>query len=177
MSNTSNSLSGRVAVVTGASGGLGLAICARLNELDAQVVRTDLKAPNSADAGGSKGHFVACDITDESSVRSAAQFVRNTFGRCDVLVNNAGILLPPAPTEDFDVDMWDKVFSVNTRGAFLCCKHFGPMMLERQSGSIINFASIAATVPNQLSPYGPARPPFLRSRGSSPWSGGRAASG
>lgn len=161
MSISSNNLTGRVAVVTGANGGLGQSICARLALLGATVVRTDIKTAGADARRGPNDLFVTCDITDEASVRAAAQRVYEEFGRCDVLVNNAGILLPPVPLETLSVETWDKVFNVNTRGTFLCSKHFGALMLQQQSGSIVNFASIAASVPNQLSPYGPSKAAVL----------------
>jgi NAD(P)-dependent dehydrogenase (short-subunit alcohol dehydrogenase family) len=158
---TSDSLKGRVAVVTGANGGLGQSIAQRLAGMGAIVVRTDLNESGVRDNVPAGGFFVACDITDERSVSAAAQAVAAKLGRCDILVNNAGILLSAVPLEEMPVEMWDRVFNVNTRGTFLCTKHFGAMMLTQQSGSIVNFASIAATVPNQLSSYGPSKAAVL----------------
>lgn len=161
MNLTSENLNGRVAVVTGANGGLGQSIALHLAAMGATVVRTDLSESGMPGNVPATGFFVACDITEETSVKSAAQVVSEKLGRCDILVNNAGILLPAVPLEEMPVETWDRVFNVNTRGTFLCAKHFGTLMLEQQSGSIVNFASIAASIPNQLSPYGPSKAAVL----------------
>lgn len=161
MNLSSESLMGRVAVVTGANGGLGQAIVLHLAAMGATVVRTDLRESSVPASVPASGFFVACDITQEASVKSAAQTVAEKLGRCDILVNNAGIFLPAIPLEEMPVETWDRVFGVNTRGTFLCVKHFGALMLKQQSGSIVNFASIAASIPNQLSPYGPSKAAVL----------------
>jgi NAD(P)-dependent dehydrogenase (short-subunit alcohol dehydrogenase family) len=148
-----HALEGRVAVITGAGGGLGGAMVERLASMGAKVVAVDLKAPQNARAALS----LACDISDEAAIEGMAAAVRDAFGRCDILVNNAGIMAPVIPLEELPVEVWDKVMSVNLRGAFLCAKHLARPMLAQGSGAIVNLASIGARVPSDIGPYGPSK--------------------
>lgn len=154
-----HSLDGRVAVVTGASGGLGGAIAARLRSMGATVVPLDLQKAFVPDAPASLS--LACDISDEKSVSDAAHLIEQTFGSCDILVNNAAILPAPVRLEDVSVNLWDRVLATNLRGPFLCAKYFGRSMLAQERGSIVNVASIAATTPNTSGPYGPSKAAVL----------------
>lgn len=150
------SLDGKVAVVTGACGGLGLAISRQLRTMGASVVQADISyAATPADSDGML--TVHCDIAEPASVAAMAALVRERFGACDVLVNNAAISAAPVGLEVFPIDLWDRIFSVNLRGALLCAQALVPMMFEREAGSIINVASIAAQVPTRLGAYGPAK--------------------
>ncbi len=147
---------GRVAVVTGASGGLGTGICERLRLSGARVVQADISYPEQpAEVNGMLA--VRCDIGDPASVAALAALVRERYGRCDVLVNNAAITTGPEKLETFPIDVWDRVFRVNLRGALLCAQALVPMMLERQAGSIVNVASITAHVASRAGAYGPAK--------------------
>jgi len=152
----SQALQGQVAVVTGASGGIGAAICKRLYQMGAQVVQADISYQAQATEG--QGMLALhCDIADPASITALAGLVRSRFGRCDVLVNNAAISSSPQPLEDFPTDLWDRIFRVNLRGALLCAQALAPMMFRRQAGSIINVASIAAQVATQVGAYGPTK--------------------
>jgi NAD(P)-dependent dehydrogenase (short-subunit alcohol dehydrogenase family) len=143
-------LDGRVAVVTGAAGGLGAAICARLVELGARVAYLDLQAPVGIDAP----HIaVACDITQESSVEAAAVEVQERLGACAILVNNAGILAPHSSLQDMQMKTWQKSMDVNLTGAMLCTQAFGRQMIRAGSGSIVNIASIAGYKANATPSY------------------------
>jgi NAD(P)-dependent dehydrogenase (short-subunit alcohol dehydrogenase family) len=149
----SASLKDRVAVVTGASGGIGLAICEQMRAMGAHVVQLDIRYPEApSEANGMLA--MRCDIADPDSIRAMAATVRARFGRCDVLVNNAGITASPVPLEDFPIDHWDQVFRVNLRGALLCAQALVPMMFEAQAGSIVNVASISARSPTRAGAYG-----------------------
>lgn len=148
-----HALEGRVAVITGAGGGLGGAMIERLASMGAKVVAVDLKAPQNARAALS----LACDVTDEAAIEGMAAAVQEAFGRCDILVNNAGIMAPVIPLEQLPVEVWDRVMGVNLRGAFLCAKHLARPMLAQGSGAIVNLASIGARVPNDIGPYGPSK--------------------
>ncbi len=152
----SNCLSGRVAVVTGANGGLGKSIVHRLSGMGATMVLLDLEPSRSA-KGIRNSLSLACDISDPESVALTAQTVLDRFGRCDILVNNAGIKTPPVPLEELPVDDWDRVFAVNVRGAFLCAKAFAPAMIAQGGASIVNIASIGARTPTRVGPYGPSK--------------------
>ncbi|MDO8776646.1 MAG: SDR family oxidoreductase [Burkholderiaceae bacterium] len=151
-----NALQGKVAVVTGASGGLGLAICQRLQSMGAQVVQVDISYPAhpSETAGMLALH---CDIADPASITAMADLARSRFGRCDVLVNNAAISSSPVGLEDFPIELWDRIFHVNLHGALLCAQALAPMMFGQQAGSIINVASIAAQVATRVGAYGPTK--------------------
>ena len=146
-------LAGRVAVITGAGGGLGTAMVETLAGMGAQVVAVDIKPPEHPRAALS----LACDITSEAAIEAMATAVKERFGRCDILVNNAGIMAPVIPLEQLPVETWDKVMGVNLRGSFLCAKHLARMMLAQGSGAIVNLASIGARVPNDIGPYGPSK--------------------
>lgn len=152
----SKALQGKVAVVTGAAGGLGLAISQQLRTLGALVVQADIGYP--ASPGEADGMLaVHCDIANPSSVAAMADLTRARFGRCDVLVNNAAITAKPVALEDLPVDLWDRIFRVNLRGALVCAQALVPMMFDREAGSIVNVASIAAQVPTRVGAYGPAK--------------------
>jgi NAD(P)-dependent dehydrogenase (short-subunit alcohol dehydrogenase family) len=149
-------LQGRVAVVTGASGGLGLAICDHLKSIGAQLVQVDISYPAApTEAGGSLN--VHCDLADPASISAMAGLVRSRFGRCDMLVNNAAITSSPVRLEELPIALWDRIFHVNLRGALLCAQALVPMMFEQQAGSIVNIASIAAQAPTRVGAYGPTK--------------------
>ncbi|WP_051237248.1 SDR family NAD(P)-dependent oxidoreductase [Ottowia thiooxydans] len=152
----SNALRGKVAVVTGASGGLGLAICEQLRAMGAELVQLDISYPAAPiEADGSLS--LQCDIGNSASVSAMGELVRTRYGRCDVLVNNAGISAAVVGLEDLPIALWDRIFQVNLRGALLCAQAVVPMMFEQQSGSIINVASIAAQVATRVGAYGPTK--------------------
>jgi NAD(P)-dependent dehydrogenase (short-subunit alcohol dehydrogenase family) len=152
----SKALQGKVAVVTGASGGLGAAISQQLRAMGASVVQADISyrgTPEEADGVLS----VHCDIADPRSVKAMAGLTRERFGSCDVLVNNAAVSAAPIGLEDFPIELWDRILGVNLRGALLCAQALVPMMFQRQAGSIVNVASIGAQVPTRAGAYGPAK--------------------
>lgn len=150
---SSLALQGRVAVVTGAAGGIGLAICQHLHAAGAAVVQVDIQAP---DTGGDNDALLnlRADISDPESVADMAERVRQRFGRCDVLVNNAAVSAAPVALESIPLDLWDRIFRINLRGALLCAQALFPMMRQQQSGSVINVASISAQSPTRLGAYG-----------------------
>lgn len=150
-------LEGRVAVVTGASGGIGSAICAHLQALGAQVVEVDLRHDAEPRETVSGRWQVRCDVAEPRSTAALGALVRERWGQCDVLVNNAAITAAATPLEHMDLAVWDRVMSVNLRGALLCAQALVPMMLERQSGTVINVASIAAHAPSRNGAYGTAK--------------------
>ncbi|SCK12388.1 NAD(P)-dependent dehydrogenase, short-chain alcohol dehydrogenase family [Variovorax sp. HW608] len=152
----SRALQGRVAVVTGASGGLGLAICEHLRAAGASVVQLDISYP-PAPAESDGVLTMHCDIGEPASVAAMAEQVRARFGRCEVLVNNAGISGSPVGLHDFPIELWDRIFRVNLRGALLCAQALVPLMFDQQAGSIVNVASIAAQVPTRVGAYGPTK--------------------
>lgn len=160
-------LDGRVAVVTGAAGGLGGALAERLAKLGAAIALVDLKgdalgpAASLVEATGSRYLALGCDLMDEIAIAAAAKATFAHFGRCDILVNNAAVMPRGVPLEELDAATWDRLMAVNVRAPFLAAKHFGADMLTRRQGSIVNIASIAATLPNTTGPYGPSKAALL----------------
>ncbi|HAB60340.1 MAG TPA: KR domain-containing protein [Lachnospiraceae bacterium] len=144
-------LTGKVAVVTGASSGLGadaalayakagadVAVLARrvdkLNEVKAEIEKT-----------GRKAIAIGCDVTNEESVKEAMQTVIDTFGHIDILLNNAGIAVRGGVDSMTEED-WDKSFDINVKGIFLASKYVIPQMKERGYGKIVNIASVNAVI-------------------------------
>lgn len=152
---TEDCLKGRVAVVTGAAGGLGRAISARLCAMGAKVALVDLKAPTELPSPDCIA--LACDISDAAAVQRMGLDVERHFGHCEILVNNAGTKARPVSLEDLPIADWDKVFGVNVRGAFLCAQAVAKMMLTNGAGSIVNIASIGAQMPTRIGAYGPSK--------------------
>jgi len=143
-------LSGRVALVTGGSKGLGRAIAGALAQAGAAVAitsRTPADLERVAEALRAHGGAVlpvAADVTDDGSIQRLVARVLDRYGQIDILVNNAGIEGSGAIVE-MDAAHWDNVMHVNLRGPMLCCKHVGPHMMRRGRGKIINVASVFAT--------------------------------
>ncbi len=99
------------------------------------------------------GLALAADVTSPADVHAAATAVRDAYGHCDVLVNNAGIVMFER-LEDVSPEAWDRMVAVNLRGPFLCTQAFGALMRAQGSGSIINIASVAGSSPQAFSgPY------------------------
>jgi NAD(P)-dependent dehydrogenase (short-subunit alcohol dehydrogenase family) len=141
-------LEGKVCVITGAGGGMGADAATRFAEEGASVVVGDVDGDAAARvAGGVDGLAVQVDVADEASVRAMYAAAAERFGGVDVLYNNAGI--SPASDGsilDTELDAWERVQAVNTRGVYLCCRHGIPHLLERGGGSVINVASFVALV-------------------------------
>ena len=139
-------LADRVAVVTGAGSGIGLATVRRFASEGARVVAVDLdEASGRAAADEVAGVFVHCDVSSEPAVEALFAQVSEQFGRVDIAFNNAGI----SPPDDDSIlvtglDAWERVLRVNTTSVYLCCKYAIPMMQAQGKGSIINTASFVA---------------------------------
>jgi NAD(P)-dependent dehydrogenase (short-subunit alcohol dehydrogenase family) len=152
-------LSGRVALVTGGSRGIGRALAGALARAGAAVAITSRTAADLEAAAlelrqtGREIFPVTADVADEDGVGGMVERVLARFGRIDILVNNAGIEGQGAIVE-IDAASWDGVMAVNARGPMLCCKHVGPHMIDRQRGKVINVASVLATrVARYMGPY------------------------
>ena len=139
-------LQDRVAVVTGAGSGIGLATARRFAAEGARVVAVDIsEEAGLAVADETGGEFVACDVSDEDQVRALFDGVAERHGRVDIAFNNAGI----SPPDDDSIlvtglDAWERVLKVNTTSVFFCCKYAIPHMQRQGKGSIINTASFVA---------------------------------
>lgn len=145
-------MAGRVALVTGAVGGIGSAICRALAEAGARLVLVDLRSEadiqSYADSLPGAGHMAAQTAIDDSNqLRSLADRIAERFGGLDLLVNNAGITRP-VPHDDLDGlddELIDAIFRVNWRGSFACIRAFRGLLESGDGGVVVNISSIAGT--------------------------------
>ena len=147
-------LDGRVAVVTGSTRGIGLAIARELAGAGAHVV---INGSSSEEAvwravnelpGGADGHLgVRAAVDRMEQVQILAEATKARFGRCDILVNNAGFtrFIPHAALDELSEDVFDRTLGVNLKGPFLCVRAFAPLLRQHPPGLVVNIASIAAT--------------------------------
>lgn len=141
-------LEGRVAVITGAGSGIGLATARRFASEGAKVVAIDMNSETGeAIAKEVGGIFIKADVTNTAEVENMYKVAFDTYGRIDIAFNNAGI----SPPDDDSIlttglDAWDRVNRVNLTSVFLCCKYVIPYMQKAGKGSIINTASFVATM-------------------------------
>lgn len=136
----------RVALITGAARGIGLAVAHRLYAEGAAVVLADMDsetARTQAARLGDRAAWAELDVTDSASAEAVVAQTLSRWGRIDVLVNNAGIAGPAAPVTDYPLQEWRRVIAINLDGVFHCTRAVLPHMLQRGSGRIVNIASIA----------------------------------
>ena len=138
---------GKVAIVTGSALGIGRGIAVALAEQGADIDGFDILVKENEDlakeieALGRKALAIECDVSDKEQVRSSVNKVYETFGRIDILINNAGVFnFTYAFNSDYDetIELFDKCMAVNARGTYLCSLAVVPIMLKQGSGSIIN---------------------------------------
>ena len=140
---------GKVAVVTGAAGGIGKQACLRFAAEGAKVVAVDLASSpldevvSEVKAAGGVAIAVPCDVTQAAQVEHYARVAKATFGRIDAFFNNAGIEGWVGPSLDYPEEIFDKVLAVNVKGVWLGMKHVVPVMREQGGGAIVNTASVA----------------------------------
>lgn len=150
-------LTGRVAVVTGASSGLGVQFAEALAEQGASVALLARRADKLEQVAGNirkkgrKALPVSCDVTKTESVRAARDAVLKEFGKVDILVNNAGGSRGGA-AESLSDDDWNFTMNLNINSIFTCCREFGAEMLKKGYGRIINIASMYGLVGNNFQP-------------------------
>ena len=145
-------LSGRVALLTGGAGGLGLVFARALAGAGATVAllgrRLDA-AQSAADAiaaeFGGRALAIAADVTDQEQVQAAVAQVQREAGKLDILVNSAGVNFRK-PTLEFPLEEWRRIVEINLTGTFLCCQAAAPQMLEAGWGRIINVSSMLGHV-------------------------------
>ncbi len=141
-------ISGRVAVVTGGGSGLGREFCDVLAEFGADIVCPDIykdRAEETCEMIRRHGHktlAIEVDMSNYDQVRAMFKQVEETFGRLDVLINNAGIVTPSVLLDQVDVGEWHRVLNVDLHGVFYCMKEGLKIMMKQKKGSIINIASV-----------------------------------
>lgn len=136
-------LKDKVAVVTGASGGLGEGMAKALSQAGAKIAILDLKDGSSVVKKlKTKSNYYKVDVLDEENIKSVLKEVVKDFGKIDILVNNSGIFFP-TPVESTSSSDWDKIVNVNLRGYFLVTKY--AISYIKNGGRIINVASVAGT--------------------------------
>ena len=140
-------LSGKVAIVTGGNGGIGLGMARGLAAAGATIAIVGRNETKSAEAAsdltkdGCKAIAVTTDVTDEAAVTAMVSRIRRELGRIDILVNNAGINIRKPP-DQLDLAEWDSVITTNLTSAFLCSRAVHPAMKEKGGGKIINIGSM-----------------------------------
>ncbi len=147
-----NQLPDRVAIITGASAGIGQSIAAAYAAEGAKVILAARNserleaATNAIRASGATALAVATDVTSELDVANLFRQSVEAFGRVDLLVNNAGVTVS-SPPDELSLEDWRKVIDVNLTGAFLCSREALRAMKPRRSGRILNIGSVSAKVP------------------------------
>jgi 3-oxoacyl-[acyl-carrier protein] reductase len=164
-----NGMKGKVALITGAGGGVGRAISARLaaegcklvligrNRDKLAKVASEIDSSGAATDKGNNVLTVVADITKEAEILLALEQTISTFDRIDILVNNAGMINDPAPFHETSEDQWNELIDTNLIGTFRMTKAALPLMMNNNSGSIVNISSVLGvrSIPKvPLSVYG-----------------------
>jgi NAD(P)-dependent dehydrogenase (short-subunit alcohol dehydrogenase family) len=142
-------LTGKIAIVTGGNQGIGLGITRGLAGAGATVVIANRRAAEGQKAAeslkkeGLKAIPIPTDVSDESSVAALVSKVIDSYGKIDVLVNNAGVIIRK-PAEEMSREDWDHIMNTNLRGVFFCCQLVGREMIKQKKGKIINISSDAS---------------------------------
>ncbi len=143
-------LAGRTVIVTGAATGIGQAFAVGAATQGANVVVADMNAADETvaaiTAAGGQALAVRVDVADNASVQAMAAAALQRFGRIDGLVNNAAYFreVTLTPFEELDPAQWERIFAVNVKGVWQCCKAVMPAMRAQQWGAIVNIASVVA---------------------------------
>jgi NAD(P)-dependent dehydrogenase (short-subunit alcohol dehydrogenase family) len=140
-------LDGKIALVTGAAGGLGAVFAEAMAEAGADVVCADMADTHGTvgkiRALGRKGLAVVCDVSKEEDVAALFHSTMDAFGRLDILFNNAGIAEEaPKPLHEYTTPEWNRILAVDLQGVFYCAREALKVMVKQRSGKIINVASI-----------------------------------
>jgi 3-oxoacyl-[acyl-carrier protein] reductase len=154
-------LSDKVAIVTGSGRGIGRGIALAFASEGADIVvnvskslEEGEKVVREIEKLGQRGSIVQADVADEGDVKQMVRETLKTYGKIDVLVNNAGVMASRGGFEGVTMEDWDRVMNVNLRGLFMCSQYVGKEMIKQQRGNIINIASTACFMAYPLSgPY------------------------
>jgi len=150
--NPTYDFKGQVALVTGASSGMGLATAQAFAQAGAAVVLADINeealgaATDGLSGAGHQAISVICDVSKEDEVATMVERAVATFGRLDMAFNNAGIQAPPSDAADEPAEIFDRVNAINLRGVWSCMKHELRQMREQGSGAIVNCSSLGGLV-------------------------------
>jgi NAD(P)-dependent dehydrogenase (short-subunit alcohol dehydrogenase family) len=150
--NPTYDFTGQVALVTGASSGMGLATAQAFAEAGAAVVLADINdqtlgaATDELTASGYRALGVSCDVSNEDQAAAMVERAVATFGRLDMAFNNAGIQVPPTDAADEPAEHFDRVNAINLRGVWTCMKHELGQMRTQGSGAIVNCSSLGGLV-------------------------------
>ncbi len=157
-------LKGRIAIVTGGNGGIGLGMAGGLADAGATIVVAARNADKGADAvaqlreRGAEAAFIAVDVADDASCQAMITSTVEKFGRLDILINNAGMNNRKRP-EEYDMAEWRQIMDVNLNSAFVCCQAAYPQMQKAGGGKIINIGSMYSIF------GGPYTAPYAASKG------------
>ena len=150
--NPTYDFEGQVALVTGASSGMGLATARAFAEQGASVALADINedalraANDELTSAGQQALAVVCDVSDEDQVAALVDRTVATYGRLDMAFNNAGIQVPPSDAADEPAGIFERVNAINLRGVWACMKHELRQMREQGSGAIVNCSSLGGLV-------------------------------
>ena len=155
--------SGRVVVVTGGGSGIGRATALRFAQEGDSVVVADVNEAggmgvvDEISQNGGTSFFEHVDVANDESISQLVKRVRDRCGVASVLINSAGILQNPTRLVDLDIEEHDKIWAVNYRGTFMCCRKFVPDMIELGEGAIVNISSTSAVRVFPLLAYSPSK--------------------
>lgn len=154
-----DTLSGQIAVVTGAASGIGRSCAEVLAARGARVVLVDRDIDGARQVAGAIGGVaLQCDVSDTAQMTALAEGIERDVGPVGLVVANAGIIQnKPCPPEEIDITLFDAIFAVDVRGVFNTCNAFGRAMTRRGRGSMVNIASVAGIRSVPLHAYGPAK--------------------
>lgn len=142
---TTMTMNGKVALVTGSAMGIGLACAETFAQAGAQVIMADIRKPEkqagALNARGLKAVPYSCDVSDSQAVKNMVDWIVNTFGRLDAALNNAGIQTPQRPMAEITDDEFDSTVAVDLKGVWNCMRHEILQMLKQGSGAIVNTSS------------------------------------